>query len=154
MNPACPPGFLWGCATSAHQIEGSPLADGAGPSIWQRFARTPCRIAGGEPARAAVRQLLLRADLLDGDAGGRELGSTRLVRPAGIEPATWPSEGRMISTSPRSRGQPSILAPGVERPATRPRGMTDRSGAGAYNPPAFYPPGQAPHPLRMHPSPP
>ena len=26
-----------------------------------------------------------------------------LVRPAGIEPATWPSEGRMISTSPRSR---------------------------------------------------
>ena len=35
-----PPDFLWGCATSSYQIEGSPLADGAGPSIWQRFART------------------------------------------------------------------------------------------------------------------
>lgn len=33
--------FLWGCATSAYQIEGSPLADGAGPSIWQRFMHTP-----------------------------------------------------------------------------------------------------------------
>jgi len=36
-----PEGFLWGTATSAHQIEGSPLADGAGPSIWTRFAHTP-----------------------------------------------------------------------------------------------------------------
>ena len=28
---AFPKGFLWGAATAAHQIEGSPLADGAGP---------------------------------------------------------------------------------------------------------------------------
>jgi beta-glucosidase len=27
-----PAGFLWGAATSAFQIEGSPLADGAGES--------------------------------------------------------------------------------------------------------------------------
>ena len=47
FNPF-PPGFLWGCATSAHQIEGSPLADGAGASVWQRFAQTPGRIAGGD----------------------------------------------------------------------------------------------------------
>lgn len=43
-----PPQFLWGAATSAYQIEGSPLADGAGPSIWHRFVRTPGRVANGE----------------------------------------------------------------------------------------------------------
>jgi len=32
-----PKDFLWGAATSAYQIEGSPLADGAGPNIWHRF---------------------------------------------------------------------------------------------------------------------
>jgi len=53
VSPAFPPGFLWGCATSAYQIEGSPLADGAGPSIWQRFARTPGRIAGGDTGDVA-----------------------------------------------------------------------------------------------------
>ncbi len=36
-----PDGFLWGAATSAYQIEGSPLADGAGASIWHRFSHTP-----------------------------------------------------------------------------------------------------------------
>jgi len=36
-----PPNFLWGAATAAYQIEGSPLADGAGPSIWQRFSHDP-----------------------------------------------------------------------------------------------------------------
>jgi beta-glucosidase len=36
-----PDRFLWGAATSAYQIEGSPLADGAGPSIWHRFSHTP-----------------------------------------------------------------------------------------------------------------
>jgi len=43
-----PDGFLWGAATSAYQIEGSPLADGAGPSIWQRFAHTPGMMANGD----------------------------------------------------------------------------------------------------------
>jgi beta-glucosidase len=36
-----PDDFLWGAATAAYQIEGSPLADGAGPSIWQRFSHDP-----------------------------------------------------------------------------------------------------------------
>jgi beta-glucosidase len=36
-----PDNFLWGCATAAYQIEGSPLADGAGASIWQRFTHDP-----------------------------------------------------------------------------------------------------------------
>ena len=42
-----PRSFLWGTATSAYQVEGSPLADGAGPSIWHRFAHTPDRVRDG-----------------------------------------------------------------------------------------------------------
>jgi beta-glucosidase len=45
---AFPDGFLWGAATSAYQVEGSPLADGAGPSIWQRFTRTPWLVPSGD----------------------------------------------------------------------------------------------------------
>ncbi|HKI86521.1 MAG TPA: GH1 family beta-glucosidase [Thermoanaerobaculia bacterium] len=48
-----PDGFLWGAATSAYQIEGSPLADGAGASIWHRFAHTPGRIRGGDTGDVA-----------------------------------------------------------------------------------------------------
>lgn len=48
-----PKGFLWGAATAAHQIEGSPLADGAGPSIWTRFAHTPGMTLGGDTGDVA-----------------------------------------------------------------------------------------------------
>jgi beta-glucosidase len=48
-----PAGFLWGAATSAYQIEGSPLADGAGPSIWHRFSHTPGRTVGNETGDVA-----------------------------------------------------------------------------------------------------
>jgi beta-glucosidase len=43
-----PGDFLWGTATAAYQIEGSPLADGAGVSNWHRFAHTPGRVANQE----------------------------------------------------------------------------------------------------------
>ena len=45
---AFPDGFLWGTATAAYQIEGSPDADGKGPSIWDTFSHTEGKIAGGE----------------------------------------------------------------------------------------------------------
>src|SRR5204862_8340591 len=48
-----PAEFLWGAATSAYQIEGSPLANGAGPSIWQRFAHTPGLVRDGETGDVA-----------------------------------------------------------------------------------------------------
>ena len=48
-----PNDFLWGAATSAYQIEGSPLADGAGPSIWHRWSHTPGRTRSGAGADVA-----------------------------------------------------------------------------------------------------
>jgi beta-glucosidase len=48
-----PTDFLWGSATSAYQVEGSPLADGAGPSIWQRFVHTPGLVLDGDTGDVA-----------------------------------------------------------------------------------------------------
>jgi beta-glucosidase len=48
-----PEGFDWGCATASYQIEGSPLADGAGESIWHRFTHTPDKIMNGDTGDVA-----------------------------------------------------------------------------------------------------
>ena len=58
MGGPFPDDFLWGAATSAYQIEGSPLADGAGESNWHRFAHTPGWIAGGETGDVACDHYL------------------------------------------------------------------------------------------------
>jgi beta-glucosidase len=41
-------GFVWGAATAAFQIEGATKADGRGESIWDRFAATEGKVAGGD----------------------------------------------------------------------------------------------------------
>jgi beta-glucosidase len=51
--PQFPRDFLWGAATAAYQIEGSPLADGAGASIWHRFAHTPGCVRDGDTGDVA-----------------------------------------------------------------------------------------------------
>jgi len=48
-----PDGFLWGASTSAYQIEGSPLVDGAGPSNWHRFSHTPGLVENGDTGDVA-----------------------------------------------------------------------------------------------------
>jgi beta-glucosidase len=42
-----PPGFAWGFAASAYQIEGAAAEGGRGPSVWDTFARVPGAIADG-----------------------------------------------------------------------------------------------------------
>jgi beta-glucosidase len=50
---ALPADFLWGAATSAFQIEGSPSADGRLPSIWDDFARIPGAVEGADTGEVA-----------------------------------------------------------------------------------------------------
>ena len=49
-----PPGFLWGAATSAYQIEGAAAEDGRGPSIWDTFCRQPGRVWQGQTGDVAA----------------------------------------------------------------------------------------------------
>jgi beta-glucosidase len=48
-----PPGFLWGSATAAYQIEGAVAEDGRTPSIWDTFSHAPGRVAGGDTGDVA-----------------------------------------------------------------------------------------------------
>ncbi len=72
-SSAFPTDFVWGAATSAYQIEGSPLADGAGESIWHRFAHLPGMITGNDHGDVACDHYHRFAD------------DVRLMRELGIE---------------------------------------------------------------------
>ncbi|MTB86822.1 beta-glucosidase [Aeromicrobium senzhongii] len=54
LNERFDPGFLWGVATSAYQIEGATTQDGRGPSIWDTFAARPGMTRRGENGEVAV----------------------------------------------------------------------------------------------------
>ncbi len=43
-----PPGFAWGAATAAYQIEGAASTDGRTPSIWDSFSHLPGKISRGD----------------------------------------------------------------------------------------------------------
>ncbi|MBO2449548.1 beta-glucosidase [Actinomadura barringtoniae] len=47
------PGFTWGAATSAYQIEGAVTEDGRGPSIWDTFSRVPGAVDNGDTGDVA-----------------------------------------------------------------------------------------------------
>ncbi|HEX5190768.1 MAG TPA: GH1 family beta-glucosidase [Streptosporangiaceae bacterium] len=51
--PAFPPGFAWGVATAAYQIEGAVAEDGRGDSIWDTFCRRPGVIRDGHTGDVA-----------------------------------------------------------------------------------------------------
>jgi beta-glucosidase len=48
-----PPGFVFGAATSAYQIEGAADEDGRGPSIWDTFCATPGAVRNGDTGAIA-----------------------------------------------------------------------------------------------------
>ncbi|NEA56317.1 beta-glucosidase [Streptomyces sp. SID13666] len=49
-----PPGFVWGAATAAYQIEGAVAEDGRTPSIWDTFSHTPGRVHNGDTGDIAA----------------------------------------------------------------------------------------------------
>jgi beta-glucosidase len=51
---AFPPGFIWGTATSAYQIEGAAAEDGRGPSVWDAFSHVPGKVQRGETGDTAA----------------------------------------------------------------------------------------------------
>ena len=53
VDPTFPPGFVWGAATAAYQIEGAHDEDGRTPSVWDTFSRTPGKVHGGDTGDVA-----------------------------------------------------------------------------------------------------
>ncbi|HET9490734.1 MAG TPA: GH1 family beta-glucosidase [Methylomirabilota bacterium] len=127
-----PPRFLWGTATSAYQIEGSPLADGAGPSIWHRFTHTPGLVRDGATGDVACDHY---RRYLDDVALMRSLGTTAYrfsiswsrVVPEGrgaVNPAGLAFYDRLVD---------ALLAQGIEPMVTLyhwdlPAALDDRGG--------------------------
>ena len=48
-----PKDFIWGCASSAYQIEGAWNVDGKGVNIWDTFTHTPGNIWGNHTGDVA-----------------------------------------------------------------------------------------------------
>ena len=93
-----PSGFLWGAATSAYQIEGSPLADGAGASIWHRFAHTPGMIENGDTGDVAC------------DHYNRFEDDVRLMRDLGLSSYRYSISWSRVMPSGRGPVNPKGLA--------------------------------------------
>ena len=51
---AFPPGFLWGSASAAYQVEGAYQADGKGPSIWDLWVQIPGKTYNGTNGNIAA----------------------------------------------------------------------------------------------------
>ncbi|MFJ8647661.1 GH1 family beta-glucosidase [Streptomyces sp. NPDC093546] len=87
-----PPGFTWGTATAAYQIEGAADLDGRTPSIWDTYARTPGKVRNGDTGDIATghyhrwrEDVALMADL--GVGAYRFSLSWPRVQPTGRGPA-------------------------------------------------------------------
>src|SRR3546814_8825007 len=99
-----PDDFLWGAATAAYQIEGSPLADGAGASIWQRFSHDPRLMAAkgdtGDVACAHYNRMPADVALMKelGLKASRFSVNWGRVLPEGIGRATEDRQGKRLKS--------------------------------------------------------
>ncbi len=88
-----PPGFAWGAATSAMQVEGYPYADGGGRSIWSVLDHEPSKVKDGSN------------NLIADDTYHRGLEDIPLMRAMGLNSYRlsigWP---RVL---PEGRGKPN-----------------------------------------------
>src|SRR5207248_2380775 len=57
-----PPGFVWGAATAAYQVEGAAAEDGRTPSIWDTYSHTPGRVRNGDTGDIAADHYHLYRD--------------------------------------------------------------------------------------------
>lgn len=127
-----PADFLWGAATSAYQIEGSPLADGAGESIWHHFAHTPGKIADGSHGdiacdhyRRFAEDIRLMSEL--GISAYRFSASWSRVLPEGVgrkNPAGLDFYSRLVDTLLDYRIRPMVTLYHWDLPAA----LEDRGG--------------------------
>jgi beta-glucosidase len=108
-----PPGFVFGAATAAFQIEGSTHVDGRTDSIWDAFARIPGAVVGGDtgdPACDHYRRyrddVRLMADL--GLQAYRFSTSWSRVRPDGgpVNPAGLDFYSRLVDELHENGVQP------------------------------------------------
>jgi beta-glucosidase len=70
---AFPPGFLFGAATAAYQIEGAAHEDGRRDSIWDAFSREPGAVLNGDDGEVAC------------DHYHRYVGDVALMRRLGLQ---------------------------------------------------------------------
>lgn len=91
-----PPGFGWGAATSAYQIEGAAKEDGRGESIWDTFSHTPGRTRNGDTGDVAADHYHRYAEDLD------------LMRDIGLDSyrfsISWPRVQADGTGAPNQRG--------------------------------------------------
>jgi beta-glucosidase len=48
-----PPGFIWGSATAAYQVEGAANEDGRGPSVWDTWSHVPGHVVNNDTGDVA-----------------------------------------------------------------------------------------------------
>lgn len=135
-----PPGFVWGCATSAYQVEGAVKEDGRGPSIWDTFAHDSGKTYHGQTGDVADNSYhLYQQDitlLRNLGAGGYRLSiSWSRIFPQGTgqpNPLGLDYYKRLVDELLAHRITPFITLFHWDLPQALPGGWQSRSTAMAY----------------------